>query len=471
MSAESGSPIARPASASRGNHRSWNSGSQSSRRSHSRASVRAMLRISALACSSRRSRPCHCCGSLVVARRALHVQGGALAGLAHHRPGAVYLAVDLAVRSTPLGVLGVAGGEPGGDVAQQVADLVVDVVHRRDRRAGGVQRRPEDRIGQQPHPHADPGVEQAGDQQAVVGVPGGDDDQPRRRDRRRLRAHPGQGAEQQPDHDHRDHRGGARTDQLASQRGEEDGQHGRCHLLHPTGQRAVDRGVDDQQGGPGREERLRQPPRRCGGPEPTPAPLPLPSSSTGAGRSRRPSRAVSPSPPHHPLDTNRGRDARPHLFGRGGASRIALGPDFGASPSLSCIARATVEGRAFRTCSAFPPVRRRAVGNDAGCDLDAAQIAELPQLMAAPWEWKTTSSTSASGSSARCRSTASADVRRAGRAVLRGRRRPSLGPPGASPWWTPAEVSDTPSGRPACRAPLPALRFLDVSRRWASLEP
>jgi len=40
-----------------------------------------------------------------------------------------------------------------------------------------------------------------------------------------------------------------------------------------------------------------------------------------------------------------------------------------------------VDPSALSTCSAFPPVRRRIVGNDVGCDLDIAQVAELPQFL------------------------------------------------------------------------------------------
>ena len=143
------------------------------------------------------------------ARRAARVQAPALARLAHDAPRAVDVVVELAGAGDPaVGVL-VAGPQCVRDLAQQLADAIVDRVDL----VGGAavaQRRPHEQVHEQSHGDPDAGVKQPRDEHAgVVARTGREDDERGRGGGRRLGPQAAYRAGEQADED-RDARATAR---------------------------------------------------------------------------------------------------------------------------------------------------------------------------------------------------------------------------------------------------------------------
>ena len=194
------------------------------------------------------------------------------------------------VRSIQSSVSGVAGAQGAGDLAQQVADPVVDDVDLM-RGAAVAQRRPHEQVDEHADRDADPDVEQPrGQHPAVVAVARGEHDDRRRGGRGRLAAQPAHGAGGQADQHGEAERHGADPEEVPGRECHEHADDGRRHLLHSAAQRPEDRRVDGQQRGPRREERLRDV-EAASARSPRRGRRRAPSSRAGACSSRRPGRA------------------------------------------------------------------------------------------------------------------------------------------------------------------------------------
>ena len=191
-------------------------------------------------------------------RAPARVEPGALAGLPHQRPRLVEVGVDVADPLGPLvdGLARQFADQPLAHVHEQPAEPVVERVHRRDRRTPS-QRRPDDEVDHQADQHADRRVEQPGDQHVVVvGEAGREHDQGRGRDRGALALEPGQGADREPGQQRHAQGQRVQAERVADHPGDQHAQDGRPDLAGALGERAVHRGVHDQERGPRCQERL-----------------------------------------------------------------------------------------------------------------------------------------------------------------------------------------------------------------------